>query len=95
MRLAILIRGIAYQENYVHHTGLVRNIDYRDNLQNIYDKIINPLKKKYSYVDLYIVSHESKLNNQVLTDFKPIRHILLDSSNNQNTCLRKFCFIQF
>ena len=82
MKIALLIRGIVSLENYIHHTGKVYNLNYKNNLQNIKEKIIEPLA--IHQVDLYISTQTSKNNENVLNDFKPFKHIFLPKDTNQN-----------
>jgi hypothetical protein len=85
MRIALLLRGIVNLEDYIHHTGKVFNINYKDNLSNVLDNI-NILKQKHD-VDIYLSTKHSNYNKDVINDFKPKNHIFLKLNTNQNDCL--------
>ncbi len=86
MKIALLLRGLTCLENYIHHTGKVYNINYKNNLYNI-QYLINNLKQNHQ-VDIYISTLTSKLNDQVISDFNPKTHIFLDKLTNQSDCLK-------
>ena len=85
MKIALLIRGIAYLENYIHHTGKVYNINYKNNLSNLNHFIQN--LKQNNEINIYISTQSSKLNDEVISDFNPKDHIFLETITNQNSCL--------
>lgn len=88
MKIALLIRGLTYiPRGYIHHTGKVFKINYKNNIQNIFDKVIIPLKENYE-VDLYITSNISEFQQQVLDDFAPVTDsIFLDEQITQGESL--------
>ncbi len=72
MKVALLLRGMTYKDFYVHHTGKILKVDYRENLDKIKEQIINPLKQKYD-TDVYLATHSSSLDkNDIIKDFDPL-----------------------
>lgn len=86
MKIALLIRGITYLENYVHHTGKVYNINYKNNLNNLQDTI-NDIRKHHD-VDIYISTSSSKLDSDVIKDLNPKDYIFFKIPKTQNECLK-------
>lgn len=71
MKVALLLRGITYKDIYIHHTGKILKIDYREYMDKINSQIIEPLRAKYD-VDLFLVTYKSNLDQiEILKDFEP------------------------
>lgn len=70
MRVALLIRGITFDDKFKHWTGKLLQIDYKNNLQNVISKVIIPLKKSND-VDLYLTTYHSieRPKQMLLNDF--------------------------
>lgn len=88
MRVALLLRGITYKESYRHHTGAIMKVDYKDNISNVMNQIIEPLRAQHE-VDLYITTYDSVKKNEVINDFNPKAIIFLDPNENQVTSTKE------
>lgn len=58
MKIALLIRGITFDDKFKHWTGKLLEIDYKNNLQSIISKVIEPLRNSND-VDLYLTTYQS------------------------------------
>lgn len=88
MRIALLLRGITYNDHYKHWSGGIMKIDYKHNILNVIEQIIKPLKAEHD-VDLYISTYKSAKENDIIKDFDPFASIFIDSCENQITCILK------
>ena len=59
MKAAILLRGVVSSRGYQHHSGRIYDIDARNNLQNIVQTCIEPLKRSFDGVDVFMASYAS------------------------------------
>lgn len=79
MRLALILRGISYVENYLHKYGLPPyTIDYRDTYSSIEKCLLQPYKEMGFEVDIFITTYHSKIENELLDTFKPKNVIFKD-----------------
>lgn len=85
MRIALLLRGLIHSDRYVHHTGVVFDVDYRNNRENVQKKIIERCNELGS-VDVFISSYDCKLKQQCIDDYKPKAHVFLPVGT-QSDCM--------
>ncbi len=90
MRVALLIRGIMFKLNHKHFTNNMYTIDYKLNYDNLYKKIIEPLRELYD-VDIFIASYKNEkyTDQDILTDFSPKSYILIEEELQQVDCIQK------
>lgn len=87
-KIALLLRGLTFQQGYRHHSGSYYDIDYRNNLSNTH-AFIKQLQSNYD-VDLFIATYESSLpNQQFIEDFPQCKDIifLTPADNKQVDCV--------
>lgn len=85
MKVALLLRGLTYKEQYIHHTGRILKIDYRVNLDKIKSQIIEPLKNKYD-LDIFLVSYKNSLDEaDIMKDFDCINADFLPEEGQTQT----------
>ena len=74
MRIALVLRGIHYLENYQHPFGYPRyTIDYHDTLPSIQQNLIQPFEAEGHTVDIFILSYHSKYEAELLQTLKPVQ----------------------
>lgn len=80
-KIALIIRGISYLKNYLHHSSKVFDIDCRSNLHNLFEQVINPLKLKYKIVKLYISTNSSPFDEEIKELIPEANHYLFNKNN--------------
>lgn len=79
MRIALILRGISYLENYEHKYGIPKfTIDYHDTLPSIQQNIINDLREKGHIVDIYLLSYHSKYEEELINILNPVKTSFTD-----------------
>ena len=68
MKVALLLRGISYFENYTTSLGLTYTVDFRKNVESLKQNVIN----RYDDVDIYISTNHNKYDSILREQFKPI-----------------------
>ena len=77
MKIAILLRGITYIENYTHGNNTY-SIDFHDTYKSFIDKIINPYIELGYDIDIFIITYDSKYKDDILNIYKPVKYIFND-----------------
>lgn len=73
MRIAVCLRGISYQENYLHKYNLPRyTIDFRDTCNSIRKHVIDALQECGHEVNVYCLTYHSKMEQELLDYYKPV-----------------------
>lgn len=84
MKVALLIRGITFFNNYIHHTGKVLKLDYRTNIESVIEKVVTPLIERHD-VFIYIASNSSCVQDDVIRNFTQVKNsIFLNDKSTQN-----------
>jgi hypothetical protein len=86
MRVAVLLRGMIHSDRYVHHTGVVLNVDYRKNLDNIRTKLIDRVKE-IGHIDMFLSSYECCLKDQCIQDYAPKAHVFIERGTQADCML--------
>lgn len=86
MRVALLLRGIAHSDRYIHHTGVVFDIDYRRNLESVREKIVRPLRG-LGTLDVYLASYDCSLKEQCVSDYGPKDSVFLEAGTQADCML--------
>lgn len=86
MRVALLLRGIAHSDRYVHHTGVVLEIDYRKNLESIGEKVVRPLRGLGS-LDIFLASYDCPLKERCIEDYGPKDSVFLKEGTQADCAL--------
>jgi len=82
-KIALLLFGISYKENYQHFSGRKMKIDYKNSLEN-YNKFIFEYYKKLGYeIDVFISTNKHKNINNLIKDYKP-KNIYIRKSKIRN-----------
>lgn len=68
MRVAICFRGVHYMNGEYEWT-----VNFEDQVQNFYDKIVNPLKNDGHTVDVFISTYKSIKSDMLQDIYKPIK----------------------
>ena len=87
MRIAFLLRGITFWKSYIHHTGQIYSINYKNNIDHIMEQIKDI--KKMNQVDVYISTNDSILKDEIINDTKPYKFIFNDETCSQSEALLK------
>ena len=75
MRIALILRGIHYLENYQHRYGIpTYTIDFHDTLPSIQENIINAFELQGHMVDVFLLSYHSKFESELIDILKPKRY---------------------
>ncbi len=84
-KVALLFKGVTYRERYIHHTGRILKVDYRDHLERVRSQIIEPLKNRYD-VDIFLVSYKNELDeSEIKKDFDCIDADFLHTEGQTQT----------
>lgn len=88
MKIALLLRGLTYvPRGYIHHTGKMYNINYKNNMKNILNKVIIPLQSDND-LQVFVSTNKSEYMNEILDDFKPVKDsIFLENSTQKESLI--------
>eukprot|EP00743_Colponemidia_sp_Colp-15_P003559 GILK01003840.1.p1 GENE.GILK01003840.1~~GILK01003840.1.p1 ORF type:complete len:336 (+),score=37.23 GILK01003840.1:59-1066(+) len=80
VRVAFLFRGYHYLENYQSKGGggVPVTQDYRACMKNIRHMLLDPIKQK-AQLDIFVVTYGSKIQDEMLADLKPEKHLILNA----------------
>ena len=85
-KIALLLFGISYLDNYQHwHPNkLIYNIDWKDSFENYQNFIIQYFQKKGFQVDIFLVSNKIDALEQkkLLEAYKPIKYDFIENKEN-------------
>ncbi len=76
MKIALCLRGIHYANDNII-------TDYRNSNKNYMEQLIEPLKKNND-VDIFLLTYESEIINELLNDYNPKDIIILNSNERFN-----------
>lgn len=76
MRIALILRGISYVEDYLHRDGKNKHpINFMDSSNTINENIIQSLTNMGHNVDVFIHTYYSSKMNEVIEFYKPVKSI--------------------
>jgi hypothetical protein len=72
MRIALILRGIHYLEDYEHKYGIPKyTIDFHDTLPSIQENVIKAFESQGHIIDVFLLSYHSKFENELIETLKP------------------------
>jgi hypothetical protein len=80
-RLAMILCGLHYCENYSHHSNESFFISYQHYFYNIKKSLYNFFENNYD-IDTFISTNDSPILNNLLDDYKPLEYIISNESKN-------------
>ncbi len=85
-KIAILLYGLSYCENFKHFNKKQFNINYKKSLENYKNVLFNYFNSNYFDIDIFICTNKSKKNDELINDFKPKKYLFIeDNINNMKT----------
>lgn len=80
-RLALVLRGISFDENF-KHVCMVRNsiVNYKYTIDNFNKYVVNPLSRIFD-VDIFFITYDTKHSIDVINDYKPKDYILIEDTD--------------
>ena len=87
LKLALILRGISYNENYTAGDRYIKSVNYKLCIDSFYKNIIKPLSILFD-IDIYFITYNSIYNEDLIKDYKPVDYIFLDKNveNKQMSC---------
>jgi len=74
-RMAILLTGLHYAENFHHWSGKNFDIDFRQYYRNIQDNLYNHFSDRFE-IDTFICTDKSKMFDELLKYYQPIEYAI-------------------
>lgn len=81
-KMAVVLTGLHYKENYSHFSGAVFNIDYRPYMANIKKHIYDYFRNAYD-IDTFVCTDDTIKKDELLKSYKPVNHLIVDCDANQ------------
>jgi hypothetical protein len=79
-RLALILRGISFDENFVHVCmPRTRIVNYKYTLDTFNKYVREPLSKLFD-VDVFFITYDTKLTAAVIADYQPKDYILIEDT---------------
>tara|TARA_B110000208_G_scaffold189178_1_gene250203 strand:- start:230 stop:1129 length:900 start_codon:yes stop_codon:yes gene_type:complete len=80
-RLALILRGISFDENF-KHVCMPRNniVNYKYTIDNFNKYIIDPLSKIFD-VDIFFITYNTEKTADIINDYKPKDYILIEDTD--------------
>ena len=78
MRFAIGFKGVHYMSGKFNW-----NIDFEEQLQNFFEKMVNPLKEKGHTVDIFLSTYESSKSSRLYELYNPVNVSFLEFIPNE------------
>jgi hypothetical protein len=91
-KMAVLLCGIHYQENFVHWSGQTQYIDFRYYIKNLKKYIYDYFNESYS-IDTFICTNNSDIQNDLLNTYNPVSYFFTDE--NKHTKILKIFELLF
>ena len=92
-KIALLLFGLSYKENYKHHSGKKVLINYEESLKN-YEKMIFKYYKNLGYeIDTFLATNFNKNINNLLKKYKPKSNYIRHQEINNNIISRNKYFL--
>jgi hypothetical protein len=94
MKIAIILFGISYTEEYKHWSNINYKIDYRKSLDNYKRYIFDYYKKNGYTCDVYISTYDSAMNEELLEHYKPVQYYINNKFDVNRICSRNDLFVK-
>lgn len=73
MRIALILRGISYIEDYEHRYGIASHtVDFRNTMPSIHHHLIRDLELSGHKVDVFLLTYPSKYSQTLIEAYKPV-----------------------
>ena len=79
MKIGINLNGVSY-----HDGSSYRKRDYSDSIQNLKEKVVNPLIEQGHKVKFYLYSYDSIKKDDVIKDYNPTKYTFVPEESNFN-----------
>jgi len=83
MKIAILLRGITYIENYIYG-NTTYTIDFHDTYKSFINNIIEPYNNLGYSTDIFIITYDNKYKDEILNIYKPVKYIFNEYDDTYN-----------
>ena len=88
-KLALCLSGLHFKENYHHFMNMNININFKEYIKNIKNKIYGYFEKDFQ-IDTFICTEDSILFEDLLDTYKPIKYCI----EEKNHCWKKVKVLQ-
>ena len=79
-KIAILLYGLSYCENFKHFNKKQFNINYKKSLENYKNVLFNYFNSNYFDIDIFICTNKSKKSDELINDFKPKKYLFIEDN---------------
>lgn len=88
-KIALILKGVHFMNNYKHHSGLLAHIDWSLTKENIKKYFIDDALKQGHTVDVYISTYEGHCVPDIIEYYKPKECMLFSFGNVNQVYLTK------